>query len=100
MLLGTYSDGGTTGTAWIPSSALPTTNESKTLQGADAASLLLNRIAAEENAKAPKTVPSKPKTTTQQTTTRAEVKQLAKNAGVTEAEYIKFLKTKNIKIID
>lgn len=64
MLLANYKEGDIAKTAWIPASELPTTNESKTLQGADAVRLLLERIAEDENAKAVGITPPKVTTTT------------------------------------
>jgi hypothetical protein len=91
MLLATYKDGEDTKSVWVPSSVIRTTTENKTLEGAEAAILALDRIAAEDTRKAAK------KTTIK----RADIPKIAQDKGYTTEEYTKLLeKNKNIQIID
>ncbi len=110
MLLGTYKDGDDTKTAWVPSSAIRTTTENKTLEGAEAAILALDRIAAEDTRKAASTVPNNPANkkaaaaTTpvvkKTTIKRSDIPKIAQDKGYTTEEYTKLLEKNNIQIID
>lgn len=98
MLLATYKDDvDQTRTAWVPASALPTTNESKTLQGADAARLLLERIAEDENAKAVGTQNTQKAKTIPQATIKGLVGKKGYE-GYTEQELIDYYKSQGYEV--